>query len=293
VAETAPKRNPLANARILARRQALRVLAWHRWRGGGPGDPGRIRPGQRIPFRCNLCGTANAGTLADLSREALTCAHCGSNVRFRAMAYLVTKEVLGRPLLLPDLPLRKDIVGVGLSDAMTYAKPLAEKFDYENTFYHAEPHLDIADVDEGRVGRYDFIVASDVFEHVAPPVSRAFVNARRMLKPTGKLIFTVPFTLDGATQEHYPDLFDWSLSEDNGAWTLTNRTREGRLQTFRDLVFHGGPGSTLEMRVFSLEALTREFEAAGFSRVRIAAEPYLPFGIHWPEPWSVPLVAYA
>ena len=28
-------------------------------------------------------------------------------------------------------------------------------------------------------------------------------------------------------------------------------------------------------------------------QVRLAAEPYLPFGIHWPEPWSVPFVAYA
>ena len=34
-------------------------------------------------------------------------------------------------------------------------------------------------------------------------------------------------------------------------------------------------------------------DSAGFARVRVASEPYLPFGIHWPEPWSVPLVAYA
>jgi hypothetical protein len=27
--------------------------------------------------------------------------------------------------------------------------------------------------------------------------------------------------------------------------------------------------------------------------MRIAAEPYLPFGIHWQFPWSVPMVAYA
>jgi hypothetical protein len=47
------------------------------------------------------------------------------------------------------------------------------------------------------------------------------------------------------------------------------------------------------MRLFSREALEREFSEAGFARVRIAAEPYLPFGIHWPEPWSVPMVAYA
>jgi len=65
------------------------------------------------------------------------------------------------------------------------------------------------------------------------------------------------------------------------------------VQTFTDLVFHGGPGSTLEMRLFSQGDLTREFLHAGFARVRIASEPYLPFGIHWPEPWSVPMVAYA
>ena len=59
------------------------------------------------------------------------------------------------------------------------------------------------------------------------------------------------------------------------------------------IVFHGGPGSTLEMRVFSRAALEREFRDAGFARVRVANEPYLPFGIHWPEPWSVPMVAYA
>jgi hypothetical protein len=46
------------------------------------------------------------------------------------------------------------------------------------------------------------------------------------------------------------------------------------------------------MRLFSQAGLLREFERAGFARVRIAAEPYLPFGIHWPEPFSVPLVAY-
>ena len=79
----------------------------------------------------------------------------------------------------------------------------------------------------------------------------------------------------------------------DGTWTLTNRTRDGREERFSELVFHGGPGSTLEMRVFSRAALERAFREAGFARVRIASEPYLPFGIHWPEPWSVPMVAYA
>jgi len=284
---------PFSLARRFAQRQALRVKSWRRWRDVDGGDPASIPPGASIPFRCNLCGTGNEGTLAALSREALTCTHCGSNVRFRAMAYLVTREVLGRPAALPDLPVRKDLWGVGLSDADAYARPLAEKFSYENTYYHMEPLLDIANIDAGRVGRYDFVISSDVFEHVLPPVARAFANARRLLKPGGKFIFTVPFSLDPDTREHYPELHDWSMAEVDGTWKLTNRTQDGREQIFTDLVFHGGPGSTLEMRLFSKAALEREFRDAGFGRVRIAAEPYLPFGIHWPEPWSVPMVAYA
>src|SRR5262249_12401711 len=149
----------------------------------------------------------------------------------------------------------KSIAGVGLSDAENYAKPLAEKFDYRNTFYHTDPHLDITDIDDSQIGRYDFIVASDVFEHVVPPVAKAFANARRMLKPGGKLIFTVPFVPEGRTREHFPELYDWSLAESDGVWTLTNRTRDGRAQRFNDLVFHGGPGSTLEMRLFSRDDL--------------------------------------
>jgi SAM-dependent methyltransferase len=286
-------RRPAAYARLFAERQAARFKFWRRWREDDGGDPASIPPGTAIPFRCNLCGTPNTGTLAALSRETLTCTHCGSNVRFRAMAYLVTREVLGRALALPDVPVRKDIAGIGLSDAHAYAQPLAEKFDYENTYYHTDPRVDISDIDAARVGRYDFLIASDVFEHVLPPVARAFENARRLLKPGGKFIFTVPFSLEPDTREHFPELHDWSLTETDGTWTLTNRTRDGREERFSDLVFHGGPGSTLEMRLFSRAALERAFLEAGFARVRIANEPYLPFGIHWPEPWSVPMVAYA
>jgi len=105
-------------------------------------------------------------------------------------------------------------------------------------------------------------------------------------------VFTVPFSLDPMTVEHFPELHEWRLEQSNGRFTLYNRTRDGRDQVFDQLVFHGGDGSTLEMRLFSRAGLEREFADAGFSRIRIADEPYLPFGIYWPEPWSVPIVAY-
>ncbi len=283
--------SPFASIRNLARRQVLR---WNTRRTDWQErELARLARGGMLTFTCNLCGTVNAATLPQLSREASSCVECGSNVRFRAIACLITREVLGRPAVLPSLGTHPVIAGVGLSDAHTYAPQLARIFDYENTYYHTEPRLDIAAIDSAREGRYDFVIASDVFEHVTPPVSRAFTNARRLLKPGGKFIFTVPFTLEAQTREHFPSLHDWSLAEQEGKWRLTNRTTADTVETFDDLVFHGGPGSTLEMRVFSRDALEAHFHDAGFARMRVAAEPYLPYGIHWPEPWSVPMVAYA
>ena len=214
-------------------------------------------------------------------------------MRFRAIAHLLVRELLGEDAILPNLAPRPSIRGIGLSDAECYAAPLARVFDYANTWFHKAPRVDIAAIDDAQVGRYDFLVASDVFEHVVPPVGRAFVNARRLLKPGGLFVMTVPFSLDAATVEHFPGLHDWSLGKVGGVWLLVNKTADGLLETHRDLVFHGGPGTTLEMRLFARDALLAEFERAGFVDVRIASEPYLPFGIHWPEPWSVPIVARA
>ena len=99
--------------------------------------------------------------------------------------------------------------------------------------------------------------------------------------------------LDPDTIEHFPDLHDFRLVEDQGKWRLFNRTRNGREEQFDDLVFHGGPGTTLEMRLFSRAALERHFAQAGFSEVRFASEACPRFGIEWPEPWSIPMVARA
>jgi SAM-dependent methyltransferase len=268
--------SPLALARRLARRVAQEAPA-----------PATLQ------FECNLCGARNAVAPQQISRELPSCGQCHSTVRFRAIAHLIVRELLGRTLPLPQLPRHADIRGLGLSDDPRYALPLATAFDYENTYFHAEPRLDITAVPPARRGRYDFVIASDVFEHVLPPVARAFEGVRALLKPEGICVFTVPFSLEPDTVEHFPDLHDWRLEEHDGTWRLHNVTADGRRQTFGDLVFHGGPGSTLEMRLFSRAALERAFADAGFARVRVADEPCARFGIEWREPWSVPMVAYA
>ncbi len=144
-------------------------------------------------------------------------------------------------------------------------------------------------------GTLDFIGSSGGFEHVEPPVSRAFENARKLLKPGGVFVFSVPFSHPGEglvpTKEHFPDLNDYSIKKTSTGYQLTNTTRGGDVQYFNDLVFHGGPGSTLEMRVFSESSMLDELTKAGFDDITIYSGSDLHHGIYWPQKWSVPLSA--
>ena len=82
-----------------------------------------------------------------------------------------------------------------MTDWEGYAVKLAEKFDYH---YHKEPRLDIAaaSIASKFVGK-DFIISSDVFEHLLPPVSRAFENVWKMLKPGGCSFSLCPMVPSG------------------------------------------------------------------------------------------------
>ena len=85
-----------------------------------------------------------------------------------------------------------------------------------------------------------------------------------MLKPGGLFILTVPYTNNKDTIEHFPELYDFAVVEEHEAFVLRNRTREGVIQEFRNLVFHGGPGTTLEMRVFSENSIVQHLGDAVF-----------------------------
>jgi len=208
----------------------------------------------------------------------------------RSLVALLSREIFGVELAIPDFPALKGIRGFGMSDPPELAQRLAEKFEYTNTFYHQEPRIDVVEPGQEHLARYDFILSSEVMEHVPPPVERSFVNLNRMLKPDGLLLLTVPYRIDGHTAEHFPELHEYSLASPGGRTVLVNRRRDGSLEVFENLSFHGGDGSTLEMRVFSETSLKETLRAAGFTSSRIASEDVPAFGVLHGETWSLPIV---
>ena len=248
---------------------------------------------RRASFVCNICGKKNRNVDLNIirDRESPSCKYCGSSLRMRSVIYALSNALFHKGLILPDFPRDRRICGVGMSDWKGYAIPLAKKINYTNTFYHTKPHLDIMNIEDEKEGKFDFIISSDVFEHILSPVSIAFKNTFKLLKPGGVFILTVPFTPAGSTVEHFPNLYDYSIEDKNGSRVLINTTETGEEEVFEDLIFHGGDGFTLELRMFSESGLMDELKAAGFTDIYVQREDYSQFGIIWPITWAVPIIA--
>jgi len=248
-----------------------------------------------VTFQCNLCGSqqsAEETQLLDPARPA-TCTRCRSTTLTRAIIRLLALEMFGQELALPDWPPVKTVRGLGLSDSGAYAERLEYLFDYRNTFYDREPRFDIAARHPERDESLDFLICSEVLEHVAPPVDRAFEETFRILKPGGVLLLSVPYIEEGVAAEHFPTLGEHGLAEVGGRTVLVNRLPNGSYEVLPNIQFHSGVDTedrALEMRLFSKPALERALAAAGFDEVEFRGEGCMENGIVH-SAWSHPIVA--
>lgn len=263
------------------------------WRAARTAWRPLVRPGEQ-PFQCNLCGAHGSAAPERLGdREAATCQVCGSSLRHRALVAALQQRLWGE--VRPLRTLRRDprLAGLGMSDVHVYAQWLQRRVGYTNTFFHQAPRLDIQDPDRDFLGRHDFVISSDVLEHVAPPVATAFGNLHGLLKPGGVLAFTVPYAPEGETREYFPELHAFRIEGEGRGRSLLNTTRDGRLEAFDDLCFHGGDGATLEMRIFALPDLLRQLAAAGFRDIQVHDQPQPQWGIVPDSACSLPITAVA
>ena len=224
-------------------------------------------------FICNICGAHNISTEDPSERERVSCSRCGSTIRFRSIVLTLSRALFGLDLKLPEFPVLKSVRGLGFSDSAVYSGGLASSFSYTNTFYDRDPSFDLSRPDEREFGKYDFVICSDVLEHVPEPVDRAFGALARLLKPHGALILTVPYSQEAGTIERYADLTDSRFAEVNGRTVLVGRSASGEYRVFDELTFHSGTGPTLERRIFSEESIRAGLAAAGFPIVQFETLP--------------------
>lgn len=218
-------------------------------------------------FTCNLCGVSNLASEQNFHRELPSCSFCSSTVRMRELAWHL-KLFVGST---------ENMNVVGLSD-----HPAIEKFsetlkcNYTNTFFNEIPELDISNPGDDWLGVADVLISSDVMEHVMPPLSRAFRGHFDVLKPGGKMILTTPYFSGCSFVEKYPHMVGYKVDENSNVIAYGKDYDSLKIL---DPVFHGGPGNTLEMRLFAPETIQEGLEIAGFTDIVFHEQDIVEHGI--------------
>lgn len=157
-----------------------------------------------IPERCNLCGNQNA-FLSDEGnslREA-RCSSCGASVRNSDVARVIVDTFTKKHITLQEaVPYLKDI-SIYESES---TGPIHNILINTNNYVFSEYFRDVVPGTTNNQGvrcedlqnlkfldnAFDLVITQDVFEHIREPL-KAFSEIRRILKPNGYHIFTVPF----------------------------------------------------------------------------------------------------
>lgn len=213
-----------------------------------------------MTFFCPLCTRLSARI--PLHREDVACETCGATWRAQA-CMLTVMEGLGYPHDVMAYDLRSDWsrIGLGISDDFLLARRLSQLFFYTNSFYHQFPRVDITNPPAETLGRFEFIVCSDVLEHVPPPVDVALVGLLQMLKPGGFAVLSVPCQESSDTLEYYPELSTFEFAGEVLHWTDSH----GQTHTDNHPEMHGGAGQTLAFRHWARQDLINRLLRAGFS----------------------------
>jgi SAM-dependent methyltransferase len=213
--------------------------------------------------RCNICGWSDRFLRLDRGREGTVCRNCGSSSRNRAVAFVLARVLdEDQPVFRWTYRLKTRMLESSARGAL--AMYFRRKFDYYGT------EFDPAKIAEGTNPReyadfqklhydediFDFVVASDVFEHIRRD-AEAMREVQRVLKPGGCLILTVPYDHERA---HTIQRVDTSGAAD--VHLLPPQ-------------YHGGGGHTLAYREYGRDLINLMSAAGFFVQRGVVDEPDL------------------
>lgn len=215
---------------------------------------------------------------SSLLREGPSCLHCGSSVRMREIVSAFKGYV--------ETQIAHDAKIIGLSDSEQVENYFKLIFTerYQNTYLDTDPILNVIDSSTYQENSADVIISSDIFEHVFFPLSDALMGCRKILKPGGFLITTMPWTPFEASVEHFPWMINYVVQEmKDGKYVVIGTDKSGNPRVVDDPIFHGGPGNTLEMRRINLHVFQDELIKAGFKLISTLLDDEPEYGIRRPE----------
>jgi SAM-dependent methyltransferase len=225
-----------------------------------------IRVGRLGPIVCTVCGRVSVATgFTDNVRETGCCRRCGATNRQRQLgrvACIVASAITGERVRSLAQLASTDLAVFNTEASGAVHEQLASMRRYEASEYLGPDHEPGAVVD-GRQHQdlrrlsfgdetFDLVLSADVLEHVPDPYD-AHREIRRVLRPDGHHVFTVPFHL--------------TLYEDEVRARL-GADREPELLAAP--VYHGDPvrpEGVLVYTIFSLEMLVRLSELGFFTRM--------------------------
>jgi len=157
---------------------------------------------------CNICNSELEYELKDFFtfdeilgfRENLLCSNCGSISRDRMMMWALSNTYLKTGELF-SIPENKNLIILESTATRGHTKVLDSKFEYLNTIFDPDviksnkdpkKYADFQKLHFGD-GYFDYILASDVFEHVRLD-DDGYSEVFRTLKPGGYFLMTVPFS---------------------------------------------------------------------------------------------------
>lgn len=216
--------------------------------------------GARRSFRVDFAFGGDAAARAPNWRERLACPRCGLNARQRAALH-VFEEVLA------PAPGARVYVTEQLSPLFAWLRrrhrgAVGSEFLGDRATPGAVGARGIRDEDVTRLSfadaSFDFVLSFDVFEHV-PDYPRAFAECARVLRPGGRMLFSVPFLADaeavsvrstrapdGAVTHHLPPEYHGDPVEpeqgvlcwQHFGWAMLGDLRAAGFRDARALAFH-------------------------------------------------------
>jgi len=219
-----------------------------------------------ISFECILCSRETQTEFSNFHRELSSCLYCLSTVRQRELIHTFLNLVI--EFKNPNV--------IGLSDHDdVQAFMNRNQYKYKNTYFDVEPLLNVSKPSKTFLNSADILISSDVLEHVMSTFEKSIIGHFEILKPGGWLIMTTPYFKDQPYVDKYPWMSSYSVTREGEINALGS---EG-IRKVSDPIFHGGPGNTLEMRLFAPETLKEALGSAGFTEIAFLEEDIPQYGI--------------